>query len=286
MALPELRPAHAQLAAHPVSFSLEDKVVVVTGGTGILGQSFLQGIVEAGGTVGILGRNKAVAEQRAAAINQQGGRALALVADVLNEGQLQAACDLMMSAFGQIDGLVNAAGGNAPDGVLAADTDVFKMDLAGMRRVMDLNVWGTLLPTQVFGPAIAESGSGSIVNISSMNSKRAITKVLGYNMGKAAVDCYNQWFAVEMANRYGDRLRMNALAPGFFLTEQNRALLTTPDGGFTPRGELVIRQTPFKRFGHPDELKGALVWLLSDASCFVTGSMICVDGGFSIFGGV
>lgn len=286
MALPELRPTDSQLAPRPDSFSLHGKVVVVTGGTGILGEAFLAGIVEAGGTVGILGRNEAVAEERAAAINGQGGQALALVADVLDEGQLQAACQLMMDTFGQIDGLVNAAGGNAPDGVLAPDTDVFQMDLAGMRRVMDLNVWGTLLPTQVFGSAIAQSGAGSIVNISSMNSKRAITKVLGYNMGKAAVDCYNQWFAVEMANRYGDRLRMNALAPGFFLTEQNRSLLTTPDGGFTPRGELVIRQTPFKRFGHPDELKGALVWLLSDASRFVTGSMICVDGGFSIFGGV
>ena len=133
---------------------------------------------------------------------------------------------------------------------------------------------------------MAASGGGSIVNISSMNSKRAITKVLGYNMGKAAVDCYNQWFAVEMARRYGDRLRMNALAPGFFLTEQNRSLLTTPDGVLTPRGELVIRQTPFGRFSQPNELQGALVWLLSDASRFVTGSMICVDGGFSIFGGV
>lgn len=119
-----------------------------------------------------------------------------------------------------------------------------------------------------------------------MNSKKAVTKVLGYNMGKAAVDCYTQWFAVELANRYGDKIRMNALAPGFFLTEQNRNLLTTPDGGFTPRGQSVIKQTPFKRFGDPDELKGALVWLLSDASQFVTGAMICVDGGFSIFSGV
>ena len=156
----------------------------------------------------------------------------------------------------------------------------------GMKKVMDINLWGTLIPTQIFGEAIAESGKGSIVNISSMNSKRAITKVLGYNMGKAAVDCYNQWFAVELSRRYGDKIRMNALAPGFFLTEQNRNLLTKPEGGYTERGESVIRQTPFKRFGHPDELKGALVWLLSDASQFVTGSMICVDGGFSIFGGV
>jgi NAD(P)-dependent dehydrogenase (short-subunit alcohol dehydrogenase family) len=268
------------------NFSLQDKAIVVTGGTGILGQAFIDGIVEAGGSVGILGRNAAVAQERAAAINAGGSKALALVADVLEEDQLRAACQQMMQAFGRIDGLVNAAGGNGPDGVLDPADDVFNMNLAGMKRVMELNVWGAILPTQVFGEAIAASGRGSIVNISSMNSKRAITKVLGYNMGKAAMDCYNQWFAVEMANRYGDRIRMNALAPGFFLTEQNRALLTTPEGGFTPRGELVIRQTPFKRFGHPDELKGALVWLLSDASRFVTGSMICVDGGFSIFGGV
>ncbi|TGE23482.1 SDR family oxidoreductase [Hymenobacter metallicola] len=269
------------------NFSLQDKVIVVTGGTGILGQSFIDGIVEAGGTVGILGRNAEVAHGRAAAINAAGGRALGLVADVLDEDQLRAACQQVMQAFGQIDGLVNAAGGNGADGVLAPEEDVFKMNLAGMKRVMELNVWGAILPTQVFGEAIAQTGQGgSIVNISSMNSKRAITKVLGYNMGKAALDCYNQWFAVEMANRYGDKIRMNALAPGFFLTEQNRALLTTPDGGFTERGQLVIKQTPFKRFGQPDELKGALVWLLSDASRFVTGSMICVDGGFSIFGGV
>ncbi|HPF47443.1 MAG TPA: SDR family oxidoreductase, partial [Emcibacteraceae bacterium] len=139
----------------------------------------------------------------------------------------------------------------------------------------------------IFGEAMAKStGKGSIVNISSMNSKRAITRVLGYNMGKAAVDCYTQWFAVEMANRYGDKLRMNALAPGFFLTEQNKKMLLKPDGSYTERAQAVIDQTPFKRFGEPDELKGALVWLLSDASKFVTGSMVCVDGGFSIFGGV
>lgn len=267
-------------------FSLRDKVIVVTGGTGILGEAFIKGIVAAGGAVGILGRNAEVAQARAEAIQQQGGRAVALVADVLEETELQAARQQVLDMFGRLDGLVNGAGGNAPDGVLDPAEDVFSMNLAGMKRVMELNVWGTVLPTQVFGPALAESGAGSIVNISSMNSKRAITKVLGYNMGKAAVDCYNQWFAVEMASRYGDRLRMNALAPGFFLTEQNRGLLTNPDGSFTARGEKVIRQTPFRRFGHPNELQGALVWLLSDASRFVTGSMICVDGGFSIFGGV
>lgn len=267
-------------------FSLKDKVIIVTGGTGILGKGFIEAIVEAGGSVGILGRNKEVAEERATAINNNGGKALALVADVMNEDELVTARELILNEYGKIDGLVNAAGGNQPEGVLTPDKDLFEMNIAGMKKVMDLNLWGTIIPTQVFGNAIAETGGGSIVNISSMNSKRAISRVLGYNMGKAAVDCYNQWFAVEMANRYGDKIRMNAIAPGFFITDQNKNLLTNPEGGFTERGQKVINQTPFKRFGQPDELKGALVWLLSDASKFVTGSMVCVDGGFSIYGGV
>ncbi|MFM6975447.1 MAG: SDR family oxidoreductase [Sphingobacteriaceae bacterium] len=269
-----------------LNFSLKDKVIVVTGGTGILGNSFIEAIVEAGGAVGILGRNAEVANQRADAINAKGGKAIALIADALNEEQLIAARTQILAAFGKIDGLVNAAGGIMPEGVLQNEESVFKINMEGMRKTLDLNLWGTLLPTQIFGEAIAETGRGSIVNISSMNSKKAVTKVLGYNMGKAAVDCYTQWFAVELANRYGDKIRMNALAPGFFLTEQNKNLLTTPDGGYTPRGQAVIKQTPFKRFGNPDELKGALVWLLSDASQFVTGAMICVDGGFSSFSGV
>ena len=267
-------------------FSLKEKVIVVTGGTGILGKAFVEAIVEAGGTVCIVGRNEKVANERAEAIQANGGKAISLVADVTNAQQLHAAKEKIIATFGKIDGLVNAAGGNMPEGVLQPDEDIFKMNVEGMKKVMEINVWGTIIPTQVFGEEIAKTGKGSIVNISSMNSKRAITKVLGYNMGKAAVDCYNQWFAVELANRYGDKIRMNALAPGFFLTEQNRYLLTKPEGGYTERGGLVIRQTPFKRFGHPDELKGALVWLLSDASQFVTGAMICVDGGFSAFGGV
>jgi NAD(P)-dependent dehydrogenase (short-subunit alcohol dehydrogenase family) len=268
------------------SYSLAGKVIVVTGGTGILGNSFINGIVEAGGAVGILGRNAGVAEQRADVINKNGGKAIALVADVLDEGQLIQAKEKLMDRFGRLDGLVNAAGGIMPQGVLQPDEDIFKMNLAGMKTTMELNIWGTVIPTQVFGESLAKTGKGSIVNISSMNSKRAVTKVLGYNMGKAAMDCYNQWFAVELANRYGDAIRMNAIAPGFFLTEQNRNLLTKPEGGYTPRGESVIKQTPFKRFGNPDELIGALVWLLSDASAFVTGSMVSVDGGFSIFSGV
>jgi len=268
-------------------YSLKNKVIVVTGGTGVLGNSFINGISEAGGMVGILGRNEELANKRADEINKNGGKAIALIADVMNVEELKASKKTVLKEFGKIDGLVNAAGGNLPEGVLMPDQDVFKMNIEGTRKVMELNLWGTIHSTQVFGDAIAQTeGKGSIVNISSMNSKRAVSRVLGYNMGKAAVDCYTQWFAVEMANRYGDKIRMNALAPGFFLTEQNKNLLTKEDGSYTERGKLVIQQTPFKRFGHPDELKGALVWLLSEESQFVTGSMICVDGGFSIFGGV
>ena len=267
-------------------FSLEGKVIIVTGGTGILGYSFVKAIADAGGSVGILGRQKEKAESIAEEINKAGGNAIALVADVLNEAQLMQAKLQIIEKFDRIDGLVNAAGGNIPEGVILPEDDLFAMNMEGMRKAMDINLWGTIIPTQIFGEAIAKSGKGSIVNISSMNSKRAVTRVLGYNMGKAAVDCYNQWFAVEMANRYGDAIRMNALAPGFFLTEQNRYLLTRKEGGYTERGEKVIRQTPFKRFGHPDELQGALIWLLSDASQFVTGAMITVDGGFSVYSGV
>jgi NAD(P)-dependent dehydrogenase (short-subunit alcohol dehydrogenase family) len=267
-------------------FTLKDKMIVVTGGTGILGGAFIDGIVNAGGAVGILGRNEKLATERAVDVVKKGGRAIPLVADVLAEEQLVAAKEAMLKEFGKIDGLVNAAGGNMPQGVVQPEEAIFKMNLAGLKSVMDLNLWGTILPTQVFGEALAQNETASIVNISSMNSKRAVTKVLGYNMGKAAVDCYTEWFAVELANRYGDKIRMNALTPGFFLTEQNRNLLTTTDGGFTARGQAVINNTPFKRFGHPEELIGALIYLLSDASRFVTGSQLVVDGGFSIFSGV
>lgn len=267
-------------------FTLNGKVIVVTGGTGILGGAFVNGIANAGATVGILGRNEELANERAEAIIKKGGRAIPLIADVLEEDQLITARERMLQQFGKIDGLVNAAGGNMPQGVVQPEDDIFKMNLNGLKSVLDLNLWGTILPTQVFGEVLAKNDSASIVNISSMNSKRAVTKVLGYNMGKAAVDCYTQWFAVELANRYGDKIRMNALTPGFFLTQQNKNLLTTADGGFTARGQAVINNTPFKRFGHPDELIGALVYLLSDASKFVTGSQLVVDGGFSIFSGV
>lgn len=267
-------------------FSLKNKVIVVTGGTGILGGAFVDGIVNAGGTVGVLGRNEKKASDIVAKIKKNGGEAIALIADVTNEEQLERACQKVLSEYGTIDGLVNAAGGNIPEAIVQSEDEIFKLDMDAIQKVMQLNLFGTLLPTQVFGNAIQKNERGSIVNISSVVASAAITKVLGYSMAKAAVDNYTNWFSVEMANRFGDKIRMNSIAPGFFLTEQNRTLLTNPDGSYTDRAKLILQNTPFKRFGTPNELLGALVWLLSDASQFVNGSKIIVDGGFSVFSGV
>lgn len=267
-------------------FSLNGKVIVVTGGTGILGKAFVEGISNAGGAVAIVGRNETIARERTASINEGGGSALAIIADVTKEDQLTKGCEKVLTEFGRIDGLVNGAGGNMKNAIVQQDMDLFSLDISALKSVMNLNLFGTILPTQVFGKVIAENGGGSIVNVSSMASQRAITRVLGYSLAKSAIDSYTKWFSMEMGNRYGDAVRMNALAPGFFLTEQNRELLTTADGGLTERGNLVTRHTPFKRFGNPQELIGALVWLLSDASKFVTGTVVNVDGGFSVFSGV
>ena len=267
-------------------FTLKNKVIVVTGATGVLGGSFVEAISKQGATVLLIGQNESVGEERATFIRNQGGEAVFLKANVLVEAELEAAKNKAVETYGTIHGLVNGAGGNLPEGVLSPDQDVFTMNLEGMKKTMELNVWGTLLPVQVFGPAIAKSGVGSIVNISSVNSKRTVTRGLGYSMGKAAIDLYTKWFAVEMANRYGDAVRINSIMPGFFLTKQNKNLLTKEDGSLTERGNLIIKNTPFKRFGSPDELTGALIWLLSDASKFVTGMDIGVDGGFTINSGV
>ncbi len=267
-------------------FTLKNKVIVVTGATGVLGGSFVEAISKQGATVLLIGQNESVGEERARFIRSQGGEAVFLKANVLVEAELEAAKNKAVETYGTIHGLVNGAGGNLPEGVLSPDQDVFTMNMEGMKKTMELNVWGTLLPVQVFGPAIAKSGVGSIVNISSVNSKRTVTRGLGYSMGKAAIDLYTKWFAVEMANRYGDAVRINSIMPGFFLTKQNKNLLTKEDGSLTERGNLIIKNTPFKRFGSPDELTGALIWLLSDASKFVTGMDIGVDGGFTINSGV
>lgn len=267
-------------------FSLNEKVIVVTGGTGILGASFVNILAQYGASVIILGRNKKVADERVAHIISLGGKASAAICDVLDTESLEKAKAVILAKYGAIHGLVNAAGGNMPGGILDPKESVFNLSMDGLKQVLELNLIGTILPTQIFGAEIAKNASGSIVNISSMASQQAITKVLGYSLAKAGIEIYTKWFAVELANRYGDKVRMNAIAPGFFLTEQNRDLLTNPDGTYKERGKLVVQNTPFKRFGTPNELSGALVYLLSDASKFVNGSVLTVDGGFSIFSGV
>jgi NAD(P)-dependent dehydrogenase (short-subunit alcohol dehydrogenase family) len=267
-------------------FSLEKKVIVITGGTGVLGASFVKAIAGAGGIPVILGRRTEIAEQRADEIIRSGGNALAVTADVMEVGHLMAARDLIVHQLGTIHGLVNAAGGNLPEGVLSPDADVFDLNLPGMKFAMDLNSWGTIFPTQVFGQLMSQHQGGSIVNISSVTSQMAVTRVLGYSMGKAAVDCFTKWMAVEVANRYGEKIRVNSIIPGFFLTEQNRHLLTQSDGTYTERAKRVLQHTPFQRFGQPEELNGALIYLLSDASKFVHGAEIKVDGAFTAFSGV
>jgi NAD(P)-dependent dehydrogenase (short-subunit alcohol dehydrogenase family) len=267
-------------------FSLQDKVIVVTGGTGILGKAFIEGIVSFGGTAVIVGRNEEEGSKRAAEINANGGKALFIKGNVLDEKDMEKVRDITLEQFGRIDGLVNGAGGNMPQGVIQPDQDVFDMNIDGLRQVLDLNLMGTIIPTKIIGAAMAKQNGGSIVNISSVSAKQVITKVLGYSIGKAGVDCFTKWMAVETAKRHGDKIRINSIMPGFFLTEQNRTLLTNPDGSYTERGNLVIKKTPDNRMGKPDELIGALIYLLSDASKFVNGTDIGVDGGFVAFGGV
>jgi NAD(P)-dependent dehydrogenase (short-subunit alcohol dehydrogenase family) len=266
-------------------FDIKDKVVVLTGGTGILGGAFIEAIAQAGGKVVILGRNEEVGRQREQQVIASGGQALFIAADVLQQADLEQACSQILEAYGRIDALVNAAGGNVAEAVIGPDQDIFSINIEALKQAFDLNLYGTILPTTVFGRHLTQNG-GTIINISSMAAQSAITRVLGYSMAKAAIDNFTRWMAVELANRYGDKIRMNAIAPGFFVTKQNRHLLTTPEGGYTARGEAVIRNTPYKRFGEPEELNGVLIWLLSDASKFVTGEVICVDGGFHIFSGV
>lgn len=266
-------------------FDLSGRVIIVTGATGVLGEAFCQAIGDVGATVVLVGRNEAVGEAREAALREQGIDALFTPADVLTQADLDRVCEQVLDTYGRIDGLVNAAGGNVAEAVIGPDKDLFSVSLDALRQAFDLNLYGTVLPTMTFGKHLAESG-GSIVNISSMAAQSAITRVLGYSMAKAAVDNFTRWMAVELAQRYGDKIRINAIAPGFFVTNQNRHLLTNPDGTFTQRGEAVINNTPYRRFGSPDELTGALIWLLSDAARFVNGEIISVDGGFSVFSGV
>jgi NAD(P)-dependent dehydrogenase (short-subunit alcohol dehydrogenase family) len=267
-------------------FSLEGKVAIVTGGTGVLGSAMVRGLAGAGADVIVLGRRKDVAKALAEGIRQAGVRSQGVSADVLNRAQLEDVRDRVLREFGSIDILVNAAGGNIPGAVVPPDRTFFNLDLAEVEKVFDLNLMGTILPCQVFAEAMTGRSKGSIVNITSMASIRPLTRVVGYSAAKAAVHNFTQWLATEMAKKFGEGIRVNAIAPGYFITEQNRSLLTHPDGSFTERGQAAINHTPFRRFGQPEELTGTLIWLCSDASAFVTGIEVPVDGGFSAFGGV
>jgi len=267
-------------------FSLAGKTIIVTGGTGILGYTFNKAIAEAGGNVVIIGRSKEKAEERAHEIIQNGGDAIGLSVDVTKMEELEAAKVTILSKYSRIDGLVNGAGGNMAGAVVQPGGDIFDLDFQALKDVVDLNLFGTILPTQVFAQEMLHNDKGSVVNISSVSAHKAITRVLGYSLAKTSIEAYTKWFALESAKRYGDKLRFNSLVPGFFLTEQNRTLLTNEDGSLTSRGNDINRQTPFNRFGQPEELIGALVWLLSDASAFVNGSSIVVDGGFLANSGV
>jgi len=267
-------------------FSLKGKVAVITGGTGVLGGALAHGLATAGATVAILGRRAEVAAQVADAIKNAGGAALPLPADVLDKESLIAARETLLKQHGHIDILINGAGGNMPGATIVGDVTFFNMTQAAFEQVMALNQTGTLLPSQVFGEPMATAGSGSIINISSMAAQKILTRVLGYGNAKAAIDNMTRWLATELALKYGAGLRVNAIAPGFFLGDQNRRMLVKDDGSYTERGQNIINHTPMKRFGEPDELVGTAIWLASDASRFVTGVVVPVDGGFSTFSGI
>ena len=260
--------------------------VIVTGGTGVLGQVMTRALIGCGANVAVLARNR---EKATALLSETAGSGKAIVVegDVLQKDSLERAAGVIASEFGSIDCLVNGAGGNHPKATTSPDLSFFDIPEEALRLVFDLNVLGTILPSQVFGKRMAEHGEGSILNVSSMSAFRPLTRVLSYSAAKAGVNSFTQWLAVHLAQEYSPRIRVNAIAPGFFLTEQNRFLLTDRETGkLSARGQSIIDHTPMRRFGEPEDLLSTVLWLLSPASSFVTGVVVPVDGGFSAFGGV
>jgi NAD(P)-dependent dehydrogenase (short-subunit alcohol dehydrogenase family) len=229
-----------------------------------------------------MGSTVAKAEIVVNKIKENGGEAFAVAANVLDKPSLEKVKDLILEKYGRLDILINAAGGNVPGATIAPDNTIFNMQTVDLEKVLDLNIIGTILPTQVFSEIFANQKQGVIINISSATAQRPLTRVVGYSASKAAIDNFTKWMAVEMATKFGEGIRVNAIAPGFFIGEQNRALLLEPDGGLTARGKKIIEQTPMRRFGNPEDLGGTLIWLCSDASKFITGIIVNVDGGFGV----
>lgn len=267
-------------------YDFTGRTVVMTGGTGVLGASVVQALAGCGANVVLLARNQAKGEALAASASGA-GKVAVLAADVLDRNALESAAQEVKAKFGRIDGLVNAAGGNHPQATTKPDLSFFNLPEEALRFAIDLNILGTILPCQAFGKVMAEQGEGVILNFSSMSSFRPMTRVVGYSAAKAGVNNFTYWLAVHLAQEYSPSIRVNAIAPGFFLTEQNRFLLTDKETGkLTARGQSIISHTPMGRFGQPEDLLGAFLWLLSPASAFVTGTVVLVDGGFSAFSGV
>jgi NAD(P)-dependent dehydrogenase (short-subunit alcohol dehydrogenase family) len=267
-------------------YDFTGRTIVVTGGAGVLCGAMAKALVGCGANVVILARSREKGEAAMQGVSGP-GRAKVVIGDALKKETLQDAAKATLDEFGRIDGLINGAGGNNPQATTRPDLSFFDLPEEALRYVFDLNMLGTILPSQVFGRRMAEQGEGVILNISSMSAYRPMTRVVGYSAAKAGINNFTHWLAVHMAQLYSPRIRVNAVAPGFFITEQNRALLTdVKTGELTDRGRSIIAHTPMGRFGDPDDLIGATLWLLSPASSFVTGAVVPVDGGFSAFSGV
>ncbi len=267
-------------------FNIEDKVVVMTGGGGILAGEMAKGFLCAGAKVVLLDINEENLNKKIESLSKLGGTIIGFKCDVLSEDSLTDVHQKVLKELNRIDVLINAAGGNMAGATLGVNQSIFDLKMEYFKKVTDLNLNGTVLPTFIFGRTMADQKSGSIINISSMASYRAISRVVGYSVAKAAIDNFTKWMAVDMAQKFGGGIRVNAIAPGFLLTEQNRTLLTNEDSSLTDRGKTIINMTPFKRFGEPNELVGTALWLASDASKFVSGAIIPIDGGFSVASGV
>lgn len=264
-------------------FNIKDQVIVITGGTGVLGVSMTEYLAAHGAKVAVLARNKQKGDELIEKVKANGGDAMFLQTDVTDEAVLKQNAQDIIAKYGKIDVLVNGAGGNMPGATIGPNNNIFDLKMDDFRKVVDLNLMGTVVPTVVFSEYMVKEKKGNIINISSASALRPLSRVAGYGAAKAAVTNFTKYMAGEMAIKFGESFRVNAICPGFFITEQNRALLTNPDGSFTDRGNTIIAHTPFRRFGEPDELLGTLHYLVSGASKFVTGTVAIVDGGFDSF---